>query len=107
MGDTSVLEGDRGRRDAVFTVELSRALTHDVTVCLAPYGITAWPLLDFDLRLPCGRLGAGTTTIDLAIPVKGDRQREADETFGVLAAAIAGVDHEDPLAVATIVDDDR
>ena len=36
----------------------------------------------------------------------GDHQRERDETFGVVALASGGVRHEDPLATATIVNDD-
>jgi hypothetical protein len=44
--------------------------------------------------------------MDLGIPVRGDRQRERDETFGVVALATGGVRHDDPLATATIVNDD-
>jgi uncharacterized protein len=106
VADTSVVEGDTGRRDAVFTVAFSRPLGQDITVCLVPVGITALPVQDFDLRLPCGTLAAGDTAIDLGIPVRGDRQRERDETFGVVALATGGVRHEDPLATATIVNDD-
>jgi hypothetical protein len=51
-------------------------------------------------------LAAGDTSIDLGIPVRGDRQRERDETFGVVALAGGGVRHDDPLATATIVNDD-
>ena len=106
VADTSVVEGNSGRRDAVFTVAFSRPLGQDITVCLVPFGITAFPVVDFDLRLPCGTLAAGDTSIDLGIPVRGDRQRERDETFGVVALATGGVDHDDPLATATIVNDD-
>ncbi len=106
VADTSVLEGDSGRRDAVFTVTFSRPLGRDITVCLVPFGITAFPIVDFDLRLPCGTLAAGDTAIDLGIPVRGDGRRERDETFGVVALATGGVRHDDPLATATIVNDD-
>ena len=50
--------------------------------------------------------GTGFNAIDLGIPVRGDHQRERDETFGVVALASGGVRHEDPLATATIVNDD-
>jgi uncharacterized protein len=106
VADTSVVEGNTGRRDAVFTVAFSRPLGQDITVCLVPIGITALPVVDFDLRLPCGTLAAGETSIDLGIPVRGDRQRERDETFGVVALATGGVRHDDTLATATIVNDD-
>jgi predicted extracellular nuclease len=106
VADTSVVEGNTGRRDAVFTVAFSRPLGQNITVCLVPVGITALPVVDFDLRLPCGTLAAGDTAINLGIPVRGDRQRERDETFGVVALATGGVRHDDPLATATIVNDD-
>jgi hypothetical protein len=63
-----VVEGNTGRRDAVFTVAFSRPLGQDATVCLVPIGITALPVVDFDLRLPCGTLAAGETSTDLGIP---------------------------------------
>ena len=106
VADTSVVEGNTGRRDAVFTVAFSRPLGQNITVCLVPVGITALPVVDFDLRLPCGTLAAGDTAINLSIPVRGDRQHERDETFGVVALATGGVRHDDPLATATIVNDD-
>jgi uncharacterized protein len=106
VADTSVVEGNSGRRDAVFTVTLSRPLGTDITACLVPYGITALPVVDFDLRLPCKTVVAGNTTVDLGIPVRGDRQREPDETFGVVALATGGIRHDDPLVTATIINDD-
>jgi hypothetical protein len=104
----TVADGDVfvvSRADAVFTVAFSRPLGQDITVRLVPIGITALPVVDFDLRLPCDTLAAGETNIDLCIPVRGDRQRERDETLGVVALATGGVRH-DPLATATIVNDD-
>ena len=63
-----MVEGNTGRHDAVFTVAFSRPLGQDITVCLVPIGITALPVVDFDLRLPGGTLAAGDTSIDLGIP---------------------------------------
>jgi hypothetical protein len=101
-----VTEGDRGRRDAVFRVSVSRPVPGSTRVCLVPYPGTALPGLDFDLVLPCGTLAAGATAVDLAIPVRGDRLRERNETFGVVAVAPAGIRVPDPTATGTIVDDD-
>lgn len=105
----TVADGDVfvvSRADAVFTVAFHRPLGQDITVCLVPIGITALPVVDFDLRLPCDTLAEGETNIDLGIPVRGDRQRERDETLGVVALATGGVRHDDPLATAAIVNDD-
>jgi predicted extracellular nuclease len=106
VADTSVVEGDSGRRDAVFTVAFSRPLGQDITVCLLPFPMTARLGQDFVPSLPCDTLPAGETAIDLGIAVRGDRQRERDETFGVIAVATGGVHHDDPLATGTIVNDD-
>jgi hypothetical protein len=38
--------------------------------------------------------------------VRGDRQREGNERFGVVALAGNGVDLGDPIGVGTIVNDD-
>ena len=106
VADTSVVEGDSGRRDAVFTVAFSRPLGHDITVCLLPFSMTARLGQDFDADLRCDTLAAGETAIDLGVPVRGDRRPEPDETFGVIAVATGGVRHDDPLATGTIVNDD-
>jgi uncharacterized protein len=106
VADTSVVEGNSGRRNATFHVTLSRPLGVDTTVCLVPFGITALPVSDFDLVLPCATLTAGQTSVDLSVPVRGDRARERDETFGALVVAGGGVRLADPLGIATIVNDD-
>jgi uncharacterized protein len=106
VNDVSVLEGNSGRRNATFTVTVSRPLSQDITVCLVPFGITAQPNADFDAAVVCGTLAAGQSTIDLAIPVHGNRAREPDETFGVVALATGGVQLADPLGIGTIVNDD-
>ena len=106
MNDVSVTEGNRGRTPATFTVTLSRPLSSDTTVCLVPFGLTALPVLDFDLSLACGTLAAGDTSVDLSVSVKGDRARERNETFGVLALATNGVHLADPVGLGTIVNDD-
>jgi uncharacterized protein len=106
VADTAVTEGDTGRRNATFRVTVTRPLAQATTVCLAPFGITALPVVDFDVVLACAPLPAGQTTVDLAVPVRGDRVRERDETFGVLVVAGGGIRLADPLAVGTIVNDD-
>jgi hypothetical protein len=106
VADTSVVEGDKGTRDAVFHVTVSRPLSQPATVCLAPFGITADPKQDFDAVVSCTTLAAGRTAVDLAVPVRGDKKREPDEAFGVLVVANAGIRLADPVAIGTIVNDD-
>jgi hypothetical protein len=106
VGDVRVTEGDRGTTPARFTVTLSRPRTQATQVCLVPFGITATLGDDVDLALPCGRIAAGATSVELAIPVRGDRRRERDEAFGVLAVPGPGTRPLDLAGQGTIVDDD-
>jgi predicted extracellular nuclease len=106
VGDVSVTEGNTGRRPATFTVRVSRPLAVDATVCIVPVPVTASADRDFDWAIPCGRLAAGATSLGLSIQIRGDRTREPDETFGVLAVAVPGITLDDPVAFATILDDD-
>ena len=106
VADVAVDEGDTGWTDAVFTATLSRPLTVDAVVCAAPLGGTALPFLDYRVTVACGTIPAGGTALDLAIPVRGDRRPEPDETFRLVALATGGIRIHNPVATVTIVDDD-
>jgi hypothetical protein len=106
VADTSVVEGNSGRRNATFAVNVTRPSSQDATVCIVPFGITALPFVDFEVTVACATLAAGQATLDLGIPVRGDRTRERDESFGVLALATGGIRPADPVATGTIVNDD-
>jgi hypothetical protein len=106
VGDVTVTEGDRGWTDAVFKATLSRSVDRVVTVCVVPAGGTALPIIDYGLTIACGTVAAGDTTVELTIPVRGDRRAENDETVHVVTLATSGVRVDDPVATAVIVDDD-
>jgi predicted extracellular nuclease len=106
VGDVSVDEGDRGTTDATFTATLSRPVGVDVPVCAVPAGGTALPLLDYRLTVACGTIAAGEASVDLVVEVRGDRRPEDDETFHLFALAGGGVRVDNPVATATIIDDD-
>ena len=106
MADVAVTEGNRGRTPATFTVAVSRALSVDATVCVATLPVTARAGQDFDALVACRPLPAGATSVDFVVQVRGDRAREADETFAVVAVANAGIRLRDPVAIGTIRNDD-
>jgi predicted extracellular nuclease len=106
VDDVSVVEGNSGRRPATFTVRVSRPLAAATNVCIVPVPLTASASSDFDFALPCARLAAGATSVQLSVQVRGDRARERNEQFGVLAVAGGGVTLTDPVAFATITNDD-
>jgi hypothetical protein len=101
-----VVEGNTGRRDAVFTVACSRPLGQDTTVCLVPIGITAlasWILTCGCRAAPWRRARPASTW---ASPSGATVNGSGTETFAAVALATGGVRHDDPLATATIVNDD-
>ncbi len=106
IDDVSITEGDSGRRPATFTATVSRPLSIDTTVCMFTLPLTASAGRDFDTRLACPTLEAGETSVDFVVQVRGDRQRERDEAFAVVALAVPSVELEDVLAIGTIIDDD-
>jgi len=106
VDDVTVVEGDRGTTPATFTVSLTRARTVATSVCLVPFGQTATVGRDLEFAVPCGTIPAGETSVALAIAVRGDHQREPDETFGVVAVPSGGTRAIDLTGTGTIVDDD-
>lgn len=106
VGDVSVVEGDSGTTSAVFTVSVSRPLSEPVTVCAATLPLTAGLLTDFTPLAGCQTLAAGATAVSFTVSVRGDRRKEGDETFLLLAGGVPRVKLVDPLGVGTIVNDD-
>jgi hypothetical protein len=84
IDNVSVLEGDAGTTDAVFTVTLSAAIDRVVTVDYATANGTATAGSDFvatsgTLTFPAGSAGSQTITV----LVNGDTDVEPNETFFV------------------------
>jgi hypothetical protein len=113
ISDVSVVEGDSGRRDAVFTVSLLFGGAHTSIVDYATADSTA-TLADGDYRRTTGtlRFKPGVYTQMIRVPVAGDRALEPDETFVVNLSNERGGDPRcgvairDPQGVGTIVNDD-
>jgi hypothetical protein len=82
--DKSVLEGNSGQADALFTVRLSTASGKVITVRYVTADDTA-TTADNDYKAVAGVLtfNPGETSKTLAVPILGDRQVELDETFFV------------------------
>lgn len=106
VDDVTVTEGDRDTTPATFTVRLSRARSVATDVCLVPFGQTATIGSDVDLVVACGRIAAGQTSVGLSVPVRGDRRREPDETFGVLVVPPSGTRIGDVVGIGTIRNED-
>ena len=106
----SVLEGDSGTANLAFTVSLSAASGHRVTVKYADAGTgTATAGTDYT-AVSAGTLtfAAGETSKTIAVSVAGDTLDEADETVRVTLSepSNAALDSSKTTGVGTITDDD-
>jgi hypothetical protein len=105
VADVSVTEGDSATTPAVFTVTLSRPLSQPALICAVTFDITAVEPRDYSSLAQCQLLQPGPMTLTFTVTVKGDHQKEADETFAFLVLA-PFVRLADPIAIGTIQSDD-
>jgi probable HAF family extracellular repeat protein len=105
--DVALVEGNSGTRQFVFTVSLSAAYDVPVTVNFATANGTAKAGEDYNARSGAVTFAPGQTSATISIVVKGDRKREASETFFLNLFNAAGAFLLDSQGKGTILDDDR
>jgi len=103
--DVTVAEGDKGTTPAVFTARVSRPLSEPVLICAATLPLTAGPS-DFKLLADCKTLAPGATEVTFTVSVRGDRRKEADERFLLVAVGTPHVQVTDAIGTGTITNDD-
>jgi hypothetical protein len=105
INDVTVMEGNAGLTDAVFTVSLSRPSNQIVTFDVLTANDSAASPDDYLAVSGTLSIAPGQTSVAVRIPVVGDALEEPDETFLVRLsrtdAALA-----DPDGVGVVVDDD-
>jgi hypothetical protein len=106
IGDTSVVEGNSGTRNAVFTIRLSGPAPGPVSVQWATVEGTALAGSDFVAGSGTVAFAAGTTSRTVAVAVKGDTLVEPNETFQIKLSSPVGATLDDALGTATITSDD-
>lgn len=115
IADSSVVEGNSGTTNAVFTVTLSKAVPVPVTVDYFAISATQDGVNLFatsvgsDFKQTTGTLTipAGQTSATITVPVIGETVVEADETFYVVLSNPAGpAKITRPNATGTIINDD-
>ncbi len=107
VGNAQVFEGNTATGDAIFTVALSAAVSHPVSVAYTTEEGSALPGADFTARSGILTLPAGTTSAAVAVPVVGDTLAEPAEFFFLRLSNPSGAMPGDGLGIATIVDNDR
>ncbi len=108
VNDPSVTEGDSGTANLTFTISLSAASDHTVTVDFqTAAGGTATVGTDYvAVTTTPITFAAGETSKTVAVTVNGDTIDEVDETVFANLTNAAGAPVGDASGVGTIVDDD-
>jgi len=107
IGDKSIVEGNTGTQNLVFTVTLSQASTQPVTVNFATANGAATAGTDYTTTNGTLTFAAGETTKTISVPIAGDTAVEPHETFTVtLSNPSTGVSLDKNVAIGTITNDD-
>ena len=101
-----VTEGNSGSTPATFTVSLSAASTHAVTVSYYTNGGTATAGSDYTSTSGTLTFNPGQTSLTVPVSVLGDTLYEGNETFGLWLTTASNALINRISGTATIVDDD-
>ena len=107
INDVSQDEGDAGQTDLVFDISLSAAASNVVTVEYQTVAVSATAGADYVTRTGTATFNVGVTSQLVAVPVLGDTDEEANETFSVVLSNETGnAAVLDDTGLGTILDDD-
>ena len=106
INDATVIEGNAGTVNAVFTVTLSAASGQTVSVNYATADGTATQPADYTNTSGTLTFAAGTTTQTITVPVIGETVPEANETFFVNLSGAVNATIADNQGLGTITNDD-
>ncbi len=81
MPDRELTEGDGGSTNMTFTVSLSQAFDRAISFDYATQDGTATAGVDYTAISGRKVIAAGATSTTIDVPVLGDTDEEADETF--------------------------
>jgi hypothetical protein len=106
IASASALEGDFGTSSLVFTVTLSSVSTTDVSVSYSTLDGTATSFSDYNPTTGTLVIPAGQTTGTISVPINGDADPEADETFSLSLSNPLNATIGTATATGTITNDD-
>ncbi len=105
VGD-SILEGDSGSKNAVFTFKLASAASGTVSVNYATSNLTANAGTDYTATSGMITFAAGATSATINVPVSGDTTDEGLEMFQLNLSNPVGCNPLNSSAVCQIVDEE-
>ena len=106
INDVTVLEGNAGTVNAVFTITLSAVSGQTVSVNYATADGTATAPADYTSTSGTAIFPVGTTTQTVTVVVNGETVPEANETFFVNLSGATNATIADNQGVGTITNDD-
>lgn len=106
VGDASIVEGNSGTKQMVFTVSLSQAATGPVTVDYATANGTATAGQDYVATSGTITFAAGETRKTISVTVNGDKAAELNETLALTLSSPTGATIADGTAAGTILTDE-
>ncbi len=107
ISDVAIVEGNAGTVNATFTVTLEEASESQVSVDFAISNGTATAGSDYTAGTGTVTFAIGETTKTITVPITGDTDFEANETFNVTLSGGIGVLIQDGTGVGTITNDDQ
>lgn len=106
INDVTLVEGNSGTTNAVFTVSLSASSPQTVTVNYATANGTATQPADYSNTSGSLTFAPSTTTQTITVPVIGETVPEADETFFINLSGAVNATITDGQGLGTITNDD-
>ncbi len=106
IDDISVVEGDTGTTNAVFTVSLSRPYSSTVRVGYNTSGNTATANVDYTATAGTLVFTQGVTSLQISVPIRGDTLLEGFENFRMLLLSASNAVLQTTAGWCTIMDND-
>jgi probable HAF family extracellular repeat protein len=106
VNDVSLVEGNSGTRAMTFSIRLSAASGRNVTVKYATANGSATAPSDYASRSGTVQFTPGQTVKTVAVTIKGDTVKEANETLKLNLSAAMNATIGDPQGIGTITNDD-
>ena len=106
INDVTVLEGDSGTSNAVFTVSIIGAVSRTITVNYTTAADTAFATSDFLPRSGVLTFAPGTFSRTVTVPIVGDKLNELTEDFFVNLSNPVNARFVKSVGTGTILDND-
>ncbi len=106
IDDVSIVEGDSGTKEMIFTVTLSAPPPYEVTISYEDDDGSAYGGFDFQSISGEIFINAPNNSATISVPIYGDVDAEADETFSIKLTAASNGTISDSEGIGTILNDD-